>query len=92
MSYRVELSPGAIRGFDALPADIRPLVTARIDALAGDPRLSGTEASRGNLKGLRKLRVGRYRVCYSIDDAARTVRLADIGHRRDIYRRIARKR
>jgi mRNA interferase RelE/StbE len=31
-------------------------------------------------------RRGTYRVIYRVDDAARVVTVADIGHRRDIYR------
>jgi mRNA interferase RelE/StbE len=92
VSYRVELSPAAIRDFDALPAKVRASAKVRIDALADQPRPVGSDALAGDLKGLRKLRVGRYRVCYSIDDAGQVVRVIEIGHRRDIYRRTARRR
>ena len=33
-----------------------------------------------------RIRVGDYRVIYEIDDSIRTVRVLDIGHRRDVYR------
>jgi mRNA interferase RelE/StbE len=32
------------------------------------------------------MRVGGYRVIYEIDDAARSVIILNVGHRREIYR------
>ena len=38
-----------------------------------------------SLKGLRKLRVGDYRVIFQIDSKASVVLVVKIGHRREIY-------
>ncbi len=38
-----------------------------------------------SLKGLRRLRVGDFRVIFQIDDKAKTVLIVKIGHRREIY-------
>lgn len=32
------------------------------------------------------IRVGDYRIIYSINDADRIIKILDIGHRKDIYR------
>ena len=37
--------------------------------------------------GVFSARRGTYRILYEIDDDLRTVRVVDVGHRRDIYRR-----
>ena len=92
MSYRVELSAAAVRAFDALPSHVRLAVKSRIDELAETPRPPGSESLKGTLRGLRKLRAGRYRICYAVDDEAHVVKVVEIGHRRDIYRRAARRR
>jgi mRNA interferase RelE/StbE len=39
---------------------------------------------RRNLKGLMKLRVGEYRIIYSIDQKAVIVFVVKIGHRKDV--------
>ncbi len=37
--------------------------------------------------GLRRLRVGDYRVIYTVSDRELVVLVIDVGHRREIYRR-----
>lgn len=36
--------------------------------------------------GLLRIRVGDYRIVYTVDEEQRVVRIADVGHRSDIYR------
>lgn len=86
------MSAAAVKGFDALPSHVRLAVKSRIDGLAKTSRPPGSESLKGALKGLRKLRAGRYRICCAVDDEARVVKVVEIGHRRDIYRRAARRR
>jgi mRNA interferase RelE/StbE len=38
-----------------------------------------------SLKGLRRLRVGDFRVIFQIDDRAKVVLVVKIGHRKEIY-------
>jgi len=33
-----------------------------------------------------RIRAGDYRIIYAVDDAARVVTVAVVGHRRDVYR------
>jgi mRNA interferase RelE/StbE len=53
-------------------------------ALETDPRPPGCVKLAGR-EGWR-VRVGDYRVLYSIDDNARVISVKQIGHRRDVYR------
>ncbi len=41
---------------------------------------------RRNLKGYMKLRVGDYRIIYSIQKQTVTVHIIKIGHRKDVYK------
>ncbi len=59
----------------------------RIESLADNPRPHGAM----KLSGLDRYRVrqGRYRILYSIQDAVLTVHNIKIGDRKDIYRKRA---
>ena len=92
MTYEVRFEKAADRDLDRLPTEVQARVVRHIEGLARDPRPPGVEALAGRLRGLLKLRVSDYRVAYRVDDEARVVTVIEIGHRRDIYRRLARRR
>jgi mRNA interferase RelE/StbE len=52
--------------------------------LAIDPIHFG-KPLRHDLKGVRSLRVGDYRILYDVDMGTQTVTISAIGHRRDVY-------
>jgi mRNA interferase RelE/StbE len=60
-------------------------IEARIQALAEDPRPRGVERVQGTPDGLR-VRVGAYRILYTVDDAQQVVIIGRVRHRRDVYR------
>jgi mRNA interferase RelE/StbE len=55
-----------------------------LEALRSDPYMG--KPLKDRLKGKYSLRVGVYRIIYSVDKHEITVYILDIGHRRDIYR------
>jgi mRNA interferase RelE/StbE len=84
-SYKLEISATAERQLRKLPArDARRVVEA-IEALATDPRPSGCR-KLGGYEDVFRVRVGTYRVLYSVDDKRIIVIVLKIGHRRDVYR------
>ena len=83
-SYRLLIKPSAAKELQSLPAGDRKRVVARIQGLAADPRPAGTEKLSGDEKY--RLRQGDCRVLYSVEDAAKTLVVVKIGHRRDVYR------
>lgn len=56
----------------------------RLEALAATPRPPGCKRLKGGDKEWR-IRVGDYRAVYEIDDAAKTVVVTRIAHRREVY-------
>jgi mRNA interferase RelE/StbE len=86
-AYTVRLRPRAARELRQLDAAAREAVGAVIDALAIDPRPQGYTAVKGHRPYLR-VRSGVYRVIYTVDDSARIVRVARVGHRRQVYRNL----
>ncbi|HEV8024711.1 MAG TPA: type II toxin-antitoxin system RelE/ParE family toxin [Candidatus Nanopelagicales bacterium] len=58
---------------------------AALDLLASDPRPPRCVALTG-VESVYRVRVGDYRVLYSIDDEIRIISVIRIGHRREVYR------
>jgi mRNA interferase RelE/StbE len=46
---------------------------------------------RGELEGLWKFRVRRYRLVYAVDRRQRVIRIFAVGHRRGIYEEVSRR-
>ena len=85
MSYRIELRPAAVRALKKLDPPIRSRVQGAIALLAEDPRPPAARALRGR-PGLR-VRVGDYRIIYTVTDEVLLVVVVTVGHRRDVYER-----
>jgi mRNA interferase RelE/StbE len=83
--YRIEVTRDALRALAKLDKPVRRRVQVAIDGLGENPRPSGVIALQG-LRGAYRLRVGNYRVIYTVDDNRLVVLVVELGHRREIYR------
>jgi mRNA interferase RelE/StbE len=83
--YTISFARSARKELENLPANIADRILEKVEALVKSPRLSGTIKLQGN-KNLWRLRVGDYRVIYSINDFSKTVDVSVVRHRRDVYR------
>ena len=84
MSYEVLIKPAAQRQLKKLPRTVQADLIALIEQLAQDPRPPGCKKLKGRQSQYR-VRLGDYRVIYSIEEEALVVRVIKVGHRRDIY-------
>jgi mRNA interferase RelE/StbE len=85
-SYRVEIKLSAIRELEAIEQKgSRQRVARRIRALGTEPRPPGCQKLAGG-EGRYRVRQGRYRIVYSVDDAERLVTVFRIGDRKEVYR------
>ena len=82
--YRVALKSSAEKEFFRLPAPVSDRIFPKIKALATDPRPHGSKKLVGG-GNLWRIRIGDYRVIYSIDDETRKVEVTRIAHRREVY-------
>jgi len=64
---------------------MRERIVGAIDALAANPHRGS--ALKGDLRGLRRIRVGDYRVVYEVMDDVLVVLVIRVRHHRDSYRR-----
>jgi len=83
-SYKVFIKPSAARELEAVdPKRDRQRIVARIRSLAEDPRPPGCEKLVGE-DDRDRIRVGRYRISYSVGDGELVVVVVRVGHRKDV--------
>ena len=85
-SYRVLIKPSAAKEIEAVDQKKdRQRIVATILALADEPRPVGCEKLAGERDRYR-VRMGRYRIVYSIADDDLLVLVVRVAHRKDVYR------
>lgn len=84
MSYRIEVLPSAARALRRIHPQQRGRILGAIRLIAEDPRPPAARRMQGR-DGYR-VRVGDYRILYTIDDGVLLVVVVAVGHRRDVYR------
>lgn len=86
MTYRVDLSRHARRGYNRLPFDVPVAVGGLFDGLlASDPQRVGSALIDPPFAGVHRAKRGEYVVLHDIDDDAMVVRVRRIEHRRTVY-------
>ena len=85
--YRSDIPPHVAEVIRTFHPDLKKSVKAAVRAIAENPDCG--EPLRRDLEGLWKYRVRRFRIVYSIDRKARTVRLMAVGHRQRVYEEVA---
>jgi mRNA interferase RelE/StbE len=83
-SYELRIRRSAEKEIRDLPRDVRLRVVSRIRDLAVEPRPQGCEKLAGF--DAYRIRVGTYRVVYTIADRVLTVEVVRVAHRREAYR------
>ena len=87
MSYTIRLEGRAERQLKALPDAVLRRVDAKLRALAMTPRPKGVKKLQGREGEGWRVRVGDYRILYTIDDGERLVSVYRIDLRARVYRR-----
>jgi mRNA interferase RelE/StbE len=83
-AYKVYFKASVEKDFTTIPKKDLKKLLKRIEGLAENPRPGGCEKLTGQERY--RLRQGRYRVVYSIQDDELAVWVVNVGHRKDIYR------
>ncbi|MGH9465118.1 MAG: type II toxin-antitoxin system RelE family toxin [Thermoanaerobaculia bacterium] len=84
MTYSVRIKASAAKALARIAAPDRRRLIEAIDRLAAEPHAGGV--LKGEFAGLRRLRVGHYRIVYEVQQRELTVLVVRIGHRREVYR------
>lgn len=87
MAYQIEFRPAALKDLKAFPKRDLVRIKKKIEELAAN--LPNPDQTR--MKGrtdLHKVRVGDYRIIYTIDADCLLILIVKIGHRKDVYQNL----
>ncbi len=84
MPYVVHLKRSAEKELADLPREVHQRIIKRLLTLRGNPRPQGAKKLGGGERY--RIRIGDYRVLYTIDDALQKIEVSAVGHRREVYR------
>ncbi|MDT4328331.1 type II toxin-antitoxin system RelE family toxin [Methylomonas sp. MS20] len=85
MTYSVVFKPSAEKAFSKLPKDVQRRLYAAALELSENPRPPGFKKLHG-VDDLYRVRIGDYRLVYTVEDRHLKILVVAVGHRRDIYR------
>ena len=83
--YSVQIKRSATRDLAQIARQDRERIVYAIDRLGGQPHAG--YPLKGTWRGLRRIRVGDYRVIYEVLDNELVVLVVRVAHRREAYRR-----
>lgn len=86
MSYAVVFTPHAERDILQLDNTVAKIIINRVEWLAENIEDITPIPLKGKFKGKYKLRVGRWRIIYSIEHAKKTIVIYAIRHRKEVYK------
>jgi mRNA interferase RelE/StbE len=86
-SYKVLLKPSVEKDLRVLPKALLARVLSQIESLKDDP-YSRRSVQLEDGEGLRRIRVGDYRVIYGVDKGKKVILVHYVRHRREVYRNI----
>ena len=83
--YSIQIKKSALKELRKLPQSDRPRLIAAIDQLAEQPHTG--KLLKGDLSGLRRLRIGNYRIIYEVDEGKVLILILRVAHRKSSYRK-----
>ena len=83
MSYEVHLDRSAEKEIARFPDAVHSRIADKILSLENNPRPVGIKKLSG--RDEYRVRVGDYRILFTIDDKNSVVHVSAVGHRREIY-------
>ena len=82
--YRVEISKKVMKSIEKLPRSYIPKIYTTITSLSKNPRPDGCKKLIG-YSNYWRIRIGDYRIIYSIEDQIKIVKVRKVAGRKDAY-------
>jgi mRNA interferase RelE/StbE len=84
MAYEVDFTTSAAKELRKLERSLQKRIIKKIEALAENPRPSGSKRLVGSDYDYR-IRIGDYRVVYEVHDGKLIVLIVRVRHRKEVY-------
>ncbi|GHT25105.1 hypothetical protein AGMMS49965_01920 [Bacteroidia bacterium] len=82
--YKLAIEKPALKSLNKIPPDYLLKIKSAINGLVNNPRPFGCK-KLSDSEDKYRIRVGVYRIIYTIKDDILTVRVVKVGHRRSVY-------
>jgi mRNA interferase RelE/StbE len=82
--YKIFFKKSIWKDFESIPKKDLKEILKHIESLSKNPRPSGCRKLSGQERY--RLRHGRYRIIYSIQNIELSIWVVKVGHRKDVYR------
>ena len=82
--YRIEIKKSAVKELSQIPKKDLVKIVKNINSLADNPRPRGSKKLSREEKY--RIRYGKYRILYLIEDDLLIIYVIKVAHRKDIYR------
>jgi len=82
--YEIALRRSVLKDLDNIPKKDVKRIASVIRSLAHNPRPARSKKLSGQERY--RIRQGRYRILYSVQDEERSVWVVKVAHRKDVYR------
>jgi mRNA interferase RelE/StbE len=83
--YEIVFARTARKELESLDSKLSFKILEKIKTLETNPRPSGCKKLKGE-QNLWRLRIGDYRVVYSVDEINKLVDISVVRHRKDVYK------
>lgn len=84
MAYKIVYKISAEKSFAKLSKEVQLRIFQAVQRLANDPRPPGVKKLQSAFD-LYRIRIGDYRIIYTINDQQLKILIVTIGHRSDVY-------
>jgi mRNA interferase RelE/StbE len=84
VKYEILILLSAEKEINKLPTLIQSRISVRILSLENNPRPRG--AKKLSTRDEYRLRIGNYRILYTVNDSDSAITIIAVNHRREVYR------
>jgi mRNA interferase RelE/StbE len=85
-SYKIQWKRSAKKELKKLDKQVILKILQAVESLVEDPWQSGRKKLVGS-DSIYRIRVGNYRIIYSIESSVLTIQIIKVGHRKEVYRK-----
>jgi len=84
VTYSISIKASAAKALAKIDREQRLRLIEAIDKLKDNP--AAGSVLKGEFSGLRRIRIGDYRIVYEAQDSQLIILVVRVGHRREVYR------